>query len=106
MQSSCGNWRGTSGCNVAILKAVMVVFLVLGVVACAPRQHEAFIGATGRTSYVVECFDDEKNCIPQAEALCPHGYNIVGSKSQLVAIWRGMDVVNRIRFKLTIECNE
>jgi len=88
------------------MKTAVVVFLALAVVACLPGHRESLVGSSGKTNYTVECLDDEKNCRPQSEALCPHGYKVVGSKPHLVAIWQGVDVVNRIRFNQTIECHE
>ncbi len=88
------------------MKTAVVVFLALAVAACLPGSRESSVGPSGKKTYTVECLDDEKNCRPQSETLCPHGYKVVGSKPHLVAIWQGVDVVNRIRFSQTIECDE
>lgn len=74
------------------------------VAACSPGNPGVVVGPKGKVVYEIDCLDDEKFCDPQAKELCPDGYAIVQDKSHVVAIWRGMDVVNRIRFWLTIEC--
>ena len=79
--------------------AKLLVFLSL-LVACTPVQPVS----TGKPVYEIDCLDDEANCEPQGRELCPDGYTILRDRSHVVAIWRGVDVVNRIRFELTIEC--
>lgn len=83
--------------------AAALVSLCL-LVACTPAQPVAAVGPRGKAVYEIDCLDDEKFCDPQARELCPDGYTILRDKSHVVAIWRGVDVVNRIRFELTIEC--
>ena len=76
----------------------------MSVAGCLPGNPETFFGPNGRTGHTVECLDDEKNCEPKAKEYCPSGYQILKTKSHVVAIWQGVDVVNRIRFTLVIEC--
>ena len=82
------------------MKILAFLLFCVVVVACSPAQPVA----NGKTVYEIDCLDDEKFCDPRALELCPDGYMILRDKSHVVAIWRGMDVVNRIRFWLTIEC--
>ena len=94
--------------NVGVIVKSLAVFSLLFVfimnVACTPAQPVAAVGPSGKVVYEINCLDDEKFCDPQGKELCPDGYKILRDKSHIVAIWRGVDVVNRIRFELTIEC--
>jgi hypothetical protein len=86
------------------MKGLIVVFVGMMLVACAAQHPGMSVDAGGKVSYTVECLDDEKNCEPQARELCPDGHVVSGVKSHVVAIWQGVDVVNRIRFWMTVEC--
>ena len=79
-----------------------LVFFAL--TACVSQPSGELRDAKGQVRYEVECLNDEKFCEPEAQKLCPDGYRVVDEDSGVVAIWRGVDVVNKIRFYLTIEC--
>ena len=91
----------TSG---ALVKLIVVLVLSVMGMACSATGSSPFIGGDAKRVFEIACLDDEKNCDPQAKELCPNGYALIRNKSHVVAIWRGVDVVNRIRFELTISC--
>lgn len=61
------------------------VLLVVSISACAsvrPNQIDpsrTFIGPSGGTAYIMQCFWNDASCYKKAREVCPSGYTIFDS---------------------------